>query len=58
MKCSELVLDPETGLPMRFCGTARRSVKTPKDSYWIWIPVAVSSNGRYHRVLPDFLVPY
>ena len=44
MKCSEPVLDPETGLPMRFCGTARRCVKTPKGSYWIWIPVAVSSN--------------
>ena len=58
MKCSEPVLDPETGLPMRFCGTARRCVKTPKGSYWIWIPVAVSSNGRHHRVLPDFLVPY
>ena len=58
MICRETVLDPETGLPMTLRGTARRCVKTPTGSYWLWIPIAVSANGRYHRVLPAFLLPY
>ena len=58
MICRETVSDPETDLPMTLRGTARRRVKTPKGSYWLWIPIAVSANGRYHRVLPAFLVPY
>ena len=56
MICRERVSDPETGLPMSFCGTSRRRVKTPTKSYWLWIPIAVTSKGKYHRILPDFLL--
>lgn len=44
---------------MRPSGTARRIVKEPDASYWLWIPVYYSeSEDRYHRVLPSFLVKF
>ena len=44
---------------MRPSGTARRIVKEPDHSYWLWIPVYYSeSENRYHRVLPNFLVKF
>ena len=44
---------------MKQTGTARRIVREPDRSYFIWIPVYRSkATGRYHRVLPDFLIPY
>jgi hypothetical protein len=56
---SEDVLCPDTGTPMRQCGTARRIVREPDHTFFIWIPVFYSpAADRYHRVLPDFLLPF
>lgn len=44
---------------MRYCGTARRTVKEPGRKWYIWIPVYYSEAAhRYHRILPGFLLPY
>ena len=46
---------------MEIVGTVRRIVRKPDDTYYIWIPVCCSKEGdhkSYHRVIPDFLVPY
>ena len=44
---------------MKQSGTARRIVREPDRHLFIWIPVYRSeATGRYHRVLPDFLIPY
>ena len=43
---------------MKLAGTARRIVKSEKDTFYIWIPVYIDSNHKYHRALPNFLLPY
>ena len=44
---------------MKQCGTARRIVKEPEKQWFIWVPVYYSEAAhRFHRVLPDFLLPY
>jgi hypothetical protein len=44
---------------MKYVGTAKRIVRKPDLSYWLWIPIYFSeSDNTYHRILPDFLVPF
>lgn len=44
---------------MKQCGTARRTVKEPDRKWYIWVPVYFSEAAhRFHRILPDFLLPY
>lgn len=57
--CSKDVLCPDTGTVMKLSGTAKRIVREPDHTFYIWIPVYYSEQtGRYHRGLPDFLRPY
>ena len=59
MTSSEDVLCPDTGTPMKQSGTARRIIREPDKTYYIWIPVYYSVYAdRYHRVLPDFVIPF
>ncbi len=58
MKSSEPLICPDTGTEMKICGTARRIVREPGHSFTLWILIAYSEAAkRYHRILPDFLVP-
>ena len=43
---------------MKLAGTARRIVKSGTDIFYIWIPVYIDSYHKYHRALPNFLLPY
>ena len=44
---------------MKQSGTARRIIRDPDKTYYIWIPVYYSEEAhRYHRVLPDFVIPF
>ena len=44
---------------MKQIGTVRRIVREPDSVYYIWIPVFYSEAAeRYHRALPDFLLPF
>lgn len=43
---------------MNLAGTARRIVKSGTDTFYIWIPVYIDSDHKYHRTLPNFLLPY
>ena len=43
---------------MTLAGTARRIVKSGTDTFYIWIPVYIDSYHKYHRALPNFLLPY
>ena len=43
---------------MKLAGTARRIVKAGTDTFYIWIPVYIDSDHKYHRALPNFLLPY
>lgn len=43
---------------MELAGTARRIVKSGTDIFCIWIPVYIDSYHKYHRALPNFLLPY
>lgn len=59
MIIDEDVLCPVTHQPMVRISTVKRIVKEPDHTYYIWIPVYYSEQtNRYHRVLPDFLLPY
>lgn len=51
-------MDPYTNESLSPCGTCSRIVKTPEDTFTIWIEVYRDSKGKYHRALPDFLLPY
>lgn len=56
---SEAICHPDTGEVLRRVGKARRIVREPDHTYCLLIPVCYSeSEDKYHRVLPDFLVPY
>lgn len=56
---SEELYSPETNEELIKVGTAKRLVKEPDYTYYLIIPVVYSkSENRYHRVLPDFLIPY
>ncbi len=44
---------------MKKVGIVRRILREPDKKYFIWIPVYYSeSENRYHRGLPDLLLPY
>lgn len=43
---------------MELAGAARKFVKSGTDSFYIWIPVYIDSYHKYHRALPNFLLPY
>ena len=44
---------------MKQCGTAKRIVREPDRTFFIWIPVCYcESTGKYHRILPDFLIKF
>ena len=44
---------------MKQCGTARRIVREPDHTFYIWILVYYcETTGKYHRVLPDFLIGF
>ena len=54
-----MICSPVTGEQMIKVGTVRRIVKEPDNSYYLLIPVYYSkSENRYHRVLPDMLLPF
>ena len=56
---SEDVICPDTGTLMKQSGTARRIIREPDKTSYIWIPVYYSEeSGRYHRVLPEFVIPF
>lgn len=51
--------DPALSFNYRQVGTVRRIVREPDRIHFIWIPVIrCEEDGRYHRVLPDFLLPF
>lgn len=56
---SEEIRSPKSGEVMKLVGHARRTVKIPDHTEYLWIPIYYSpSNNRYHRALPDFLLPF
>ena len=51
--------DSELFTEYKKVGTARRIVKETGAQYYLWVPVVYSeSEDRYHRVLPDTLIPF
>ena len=47
---------PGSGLTLKTVGTARRIVREVGKKFILWIPIVYSENdGKYHRVLPQFL---
>lgn len=56
---SEVIISPLNGEELIRVGTAKRIVREPDYTYFLLIPVCYSpSENRYHRVLPDYLLPY
>jgi hypothetical protein len=56
---SEETRSPESGKEMVLVSHVRRIVRIPDHTEFLWIPVYYSrSENRYHRALPEFLLPF